>query len=534
MTANGDASSRFTNIKRVCIIGAGPSGLAAAKYFVAEKYFEKIDVYEQRGRVGGLWNHTPEQYRQTNFNIPNTDPHVPLEKPIWRKKPLQNSGTNGWHGIMTSGQEMVSCEEVEGAVVDDEEGDEFDVKLQEAQFISPIYDRLETNIPRSLMRFSDFPFDDRLQLFPKHDEVLDYIEHYANDVRHLIRFEHQVTDVSLRDNKQWNVRITDFPSGDTKEEVYDVIVAASGHFAVPYVPKIEGIEEWDRTFPGSLSHSKFFRAPEQYADRKVIVVGNSASGLDIGGQIAPLCKAPLLASIKSESYLAPGASDPKVKLELPPISRFELDRRTVHFENGHRETDVGDIIFATGYLYSFPFLDRITPPLITDGTRVQNTYQHLLYAPHPTLALPTLNQKIIPFPVAQAQAAVLARLYSGRLSLPSYVEMRKWEEKRVAAAGSGNKFHEFKFPEDGEYLNMLHDWASQADLRNGLEEEGRGKKPPRWDSKDFWTRERFPAIRKAFVSKGQERDTVRRLEEIGFVPEPNGVGKHANGETQPL
>jgi len=36
------------NVKRVAIIGAGPSGLAVAKYLLAEKSFDKIDIFEQQ------------------------------------------------------------------------------------------------------------------------------------------------------------------------------------------------------------------------------------------------------------------------------------------------------------------------------------------------------------------------------------------------------------------------------------------------------------------------------------------------------
>lgn len=42
-------------VKRVCVIGAGPTGLAAAKYLVAEDAFDKIDVFEQQSEAGGVW-----------------------------------------------------------------------------------------------------------------------------------------------------------------------------------------------------------------------------------------------------------------------------------------------------------------------------------------------------------------------------------------------------------------------------------------------------------------------------------------------
>ena len=36
------------DVKRIAVIGAGPSGLAVAKYLLAEKAFDKVDIYEQQ------------------------------------------------------------------------------------------------------------------------------------------------------------------------------------------------------------------------------------------------------------------------------------------------------------------------------------------------------------------------------------------------------------------------------------------------------------------------------------------------------
>jgi len=43
------------NVKRICIVGGGPTGLASAKYLQAEGTFEKIDVFEQQNQAGGVW-----------------------------------------------------------------------------------------------------------------------------------------------------------------------------------------------------------------------------------------------------------------------------------------------------------------------------------------------------------------------------------------------------------------------------------------------------------------------------------------------
>ena len=43
------------------------------------------------------------------------------------------------------------------------------------------------------------------------------------------------------------------------EEWFDAIVVASGHFNVPYIPKIEGLAAFEQSRPGSVKHSKMFR-----------------------------------------------------------------------------------------------------------------------------------------------------------------------------------------------------------------------------------------------------------------------------------
>ena len=71
-------------ITSVAIIGAGASGLVAARALRAQRSqcqcqfqcqcqraFPTIDVYEQRGDAGGVWNYTPQT---ALVPIPNTDP----------------------------------------------------------------------------------------------------------------------------------------------------------------------------------------------------------------------------------------------------------------------------------------------------------------------------------------------------------------------------------------------------------------------------------------------------------------------------
>ncbi|KAK3111237.1 monooxygenase [Teratosphaeriaceae sp. CCFEE 6253] len=485
------AERRF-KVDSVCIIGAGPSGLAAAKYLLAEHAFSRIQVYEQRSGVGGIWNYVPhESPSPHDVDIPQTDSHAVADLPIWQQ----------------SDSTKVLGEQAQ----------------EDAVFMTPLYDRLETNIPRGLMGFSDLDWPESCQLFPRHEEVLEYIERYAEDVLHCIRSKTQVLDVRLTEDERWSVKTKDVQreGGQENEDVYDAVVVANGHFNIPYIPQVSGIEDWSRAYPGAISHSKFYRKPEQCAGKKVIVVGNSASGIDIGGQIQQFCQPPMLLSSKSESFLVNAASSTKV--DKPPIAEYIVKDRSIRFEDGTIESGVDAVLYCTGYFYSFPFLESLDPPLTTTGEKVKNLYQHIFYQPHPTLAFPVLNQKVIPFPLAEAQSAVISRVFSGRLTLPLEDEMKAWERDWVKKNGDGRSFHVLKFPMDADYINMLYQWSMSAD-GEGEHVDGsqtsvakrRGRSPPYWGDREYWMRERFPAIKKAFQDLGEERHSKRTLQSVGF------------------
>lgn len=156
------------------------------------------------------------------------------------------------------------------------------------------------------------------------------------------------------------------------------------------------------------------------------------------------------------------------------------------------------------------------PRLIEDGSHVRHTYQHLFFTPRPTLSFLTLPQRIIPFPLSEAQSAVVARVYSGRLVLPDVAEMRRWEEDTISSAGSGPNFHCLPSPKDGNYINEMSHWALSASTKDGLENDGKGKCPPIWGEWEFWCRQNFPEIRRKFSElSNEEKAKVRTLDELG-------------------
>ena len=251
------------------------------------------------------------------------------------------------------------------------------------------------------------------------------------------------------------------------------------------------------------------------------MVGNSASGSDISSQICRVCQKPLLIS-RRRAVPLPTIPE-ELKQELPEIEEFLLHRRVVKFQDGTTQEDVDAVLFCTGYLYSYPFLSSLQPPVIGDGSRVQHVYRHIFYIHQPTLAFLALPQKIIPFPVCESQAAVVARVWADRLDLPNQGEMFDWETKRLDQTGGGKGFHTLSFPQDANYIEELFQWCLQA--KRTL--PGVGKIPPVWGQKERWIRSRIPAIKEAYSKLGDQRHSIQMMEPLGFRPEADGKDDEA-------
>lgn len=50
-------------------------------------------------------------------------------------------------------------------------------------------------------------------------------------------------------------------------EKFDAVVVASGHFNVPWVPAIEGLDDFELSRPGSVLHSKMYRGRDGFTGK---------------------------------------------------------------------------------------------------------------------------------------------------------------------------------------------------------------------------------------------------------------------------
>ncbi|XP_028080666.1 flavin-containing monooxygenase FMO GS-OX-like 8 [Camellia sinensis] len=178
--------------KHVCVVGAGPSGLVAARELKREGH--NVVVFEQNHDVGGQWLYNP--------NVENEDP-------------LGRDNTLEVH--------------------------------------SSVYASLRLFTPREVMGYTDFPFvvkeggDRDTRRFPGHKELFFYLKDFCEwfGLREMIRLNTKVEFVGMLDcnefgkDLRWVVRSKAKQSEKVVEEVFDAVVVATGHYSKPWLPTIE-------------------------------------------------------------------------------------------------------------------------------------------------------------------------------------------------------------------------------------------------------------------------------------------------------
>jgi cation diffusion facilitator CzcD-associated flavoprotein CzcO len=154
---------------------------------------------------------------------------------------------------------------------------------------SSVYPYLETNVDALPMEFSQERIpDERSELsisrhgpktpFRRWDVlrryIADLVERRGYD--DLISYSTTVERVE-KIGAEWKVTLR--KDGEESDywwvEWFDAVVVASGHYWVPYIPSIDGLEEFEKARPGSVIHSKHFRGREQFLG-KVSLLTNRA------------------------------------------------------------------------------------------------------------------------------------------------------------------------------------------------------------------------------------------------------------------
>jgi cation diffusion facilitator CzcD-associated flavoprotein CzcO len=106
--------------------------------------------------------------------------------------------------------------------------------------------------------------------FRKWDVIQEYIQGLVNRKGYgdLVSYNTSVERVE-KVGEEWKVVLR--KEGEQSDywwvEWFDAVVVASGHYWVPYIPPIEGLEQFEKARPGSVLHSKHFRGRDAFVGK---------------------------------------------------------------------------------------------------------------------------------------------------------------------------------------------------------------------------------------------------------------------------
>tara|TARA_R110001583_G_scaffold10253_2_gene47535 strand:- start:988 stop:2058 length:1071 start_codon:yes stop_codon:yes gene_type:complete len=116
--------------------------------------------------------------------------------------------------------------------------------------------------------------------WPQRDEVIDYLGRYQE--RYDIPVERPVAVKSVTTSGDGLAVETDHGTYHAR-----AIVSATGTWSHPFIPSVEGIED----FQGEQIHSAHYRRPETYEGQRVLVVGGGNSGAQIYAEVSRVANA---------------------------------------------------------------------------------------------------------------------------------------------------------------------------------------------------------------------------------------------------
>jgi putative flavoprotein involved in K+ transport len=254
------------------------------------------------------------------------------------------------------------------------------VILERAERIAPAWrerwESLTLFTPRRYSALPGLPFPGDPDGYPSRDEVIAYLERYAETFELPIELNSEVKRLDRGDDGRFLLEV------DGRTITADQIVVTTGPFQTPYVPKLAEKLEGD-VFQ---THAVGYRRPDQVPEGTVLVVGGGNTGfqiakelsathkvvLSIGSKQKPLPQRPLgrdlfwwltkarILNKTVESRLgrklstretligsSPREMTKRYGVELKP-RLVDVDGRRVRFEDG-TELEVDAVIWATGY-----------------------------------------------------------------------------------------------------------------------------------------------------------------------------------------
>ncbi|EMC95109.1 hypothetical protein BAUCODRAFT_526662 [Baudoinia panamericana UAMH 10762] len=281
-------------MKTVCIVGAGPAGLVAAKTFLDYGSFA-VTVFDKADRVGGIW--ALDEDTQNGYLSPQTPTNL-------------SRFTVGFSDL-----------------------DWNDVDLRSNSWLG------STRGP------SERPF---VPLFPKAWQVNRYLEEYRRRYvpDSVLKLGHEVVkatrdEVNLQaSSPSWHITSRN-GSGQLQTMTYDYLIVASGFFSTPSIPQTRPPDttDGDRMSTIVSMHSSEFRSLDDLfpdsrlaAGKTILLVGGGNSSGETAAAVAMQLSDALWSPDKSRRKLYEGCKiihvTPRPLYAVPPYVEYDTGSRT--------------------------------------------------------------------------------------------------------------------------------------------------------------------------------------------------------------
>ncbi|XP_060590331.1 trimethylamine monooxygenase-like [Ruditapes philippinarum] len=210
--------------KKMCIIGAGPSGMSALFQFAKLDKMPDVVCYEKQSTWGGQWNFTC----RTALDEYGEPTHSSMYKDLWINAPKEIS-----------------------------------VEYPDYTFEQHYGQPVSSYPPVSVVRDN---LEGRWQNAANHDLI------------RYIRFNTVVRHVRFQDDKDNFLVITEnLKIRETKENEFTHVIVCNGIFNVPNMPYFTGFED----FSGRIMHSHDFKEANEFRGQKILIIGSTFSAEDV-------------------------------------------------------------------------------------------------------------------------------------------------------------------------------------------------------------------------------------------------------------
>lgn len=155
-----------------------------------------------------------------------------------------------------------------------------------------LYKSVVSNSCKEMSCYSDFPFPEDYPNYVPNSQFLDYLKMYADRFDLLKCIQFKTTVFSITKCQDFNVsgqwKVVTLHEGKQESAIFDAVMVCTGFLTNPHLPL--GCFPGIKTFKGQYFHSRQYKHPDIFKDKRVLVVGMGNSGTDIAVEASHVAK----------------------------------------------------------------------------------------------------------------------------------------------------------------------------------------------------------------------------------------------------